>query len=116
MTSCPPRLETIVPTKAPPLLTSTVVFEQPRRFAARLLKECGEQPEPILSRAWLLAFNRPITEAETARALAFLHGRQTAVVEAERLTESRQSPSAIEEALTELCLALFNANEFTYLD
>jgi len=116
MTSCPRRLETIVPTQALALLNSTVAFEQSRRFAARLLKECGDEPEPILSRAWLLAFNRPITEAETARALAFLHGRQTAAAEAERVTDSPRAPSTIEEALTELCLALFNANEFTYLD
>jgi hypothetical protein len=116
MTSCPRRLETIVPTQALTLLNSTVAFEQSRQFAARLLKECGDEPEPILSRAWLLAFNRPITEAERARALAFLHGRQTAAAEAERLSDSPRAPSAIEEALTELCLALFNANEFTYLD
>jgi hypothetical protein len=48
----------------------------------------------LLPRAWQLAFGRPITAAESERAQQFLR----------------------ERPLTDLCLALFNANEFIYLD
>lgn len=114
MTSCARRLETTVPTQALALLNSRVAAEQSRELARRLLKECGEQPEKIAVRAWLLAFNRPITKAETAQSAVFLRGRQAAV--AKKVTDSSQTISPIEDAVTEFCLALFNANEFTYID
>jgi hypothetical protein len=58
--------------------------------------------EKVVAQAWLLAFGRPVTPAETQRALAFLRQRTAA--------------AGSEAALAELCLALFNANEFVYLD
>ena len=114
MTSCARRLETTVPTQALTLLNRRVTFEEARAFANRLLKECGEHPMKILPRAWLLAFSRPITKAETSRALAFLRERQKTLMD-ER-SESTKSTSWLKDTLTELCLALFNANEFTYID
>jgi hypothetical protein len=101
MTSCPRRTQTIVPTQALTLLNSPVARERAAAFAWRLLKECGDNPEQIVARAWLLAFGRPITPAERERSLKFLQAR-TAVP---RLDE-----------LAELCLALFNTNEFVYVD
>ncbi len=114
MTSCPRRLETIVPAQALTLLNSKGVLDQSRAFADQLFTECGNEPKKILVRAWLLAFNRPITKAETAQALAFLEECQAAL---SRVAKGGPSASApLEEALRELCLALFNANEFTYID
>ena len=55
-----------------------------------------------MTRAWRLAFGRPITPAETEQALDFLRRRTAA--------------GGADAALAELCLALFNANEFVYLD
>jgi hypothetical protein len=103
MTSCPRRVHTIVPTQALTLLNSPVARAQSVAFAQRLLRECGDQPNAIVARAWLLAFGRPITAAETERALRFLRERSTAP----------KSPTA---ELAELCLALFNTNEFIYID
>jgi hypothetical protein len=103
MTSCPRRLETIVPTQALTLLNSPVAREQSAAFAKRLLQECGEDPEKITARAWMLAFGRPIRAAETERACRFLRERTDAL-------------GSKEAALAELCLALFNANEFLYVD
>jgi len=113
MTSCPRRLETIVPAQALTLLNSKVVVDQSRAFADRLLTECDNEPKKLLARAWLLAFNRPITKAETAQALAFLGQRQAAL---SRVAERPSASAPLEEALRELCVALFNANEFTYID
>jgi hypothetical protein len=96
MTSCPRRVQTVVPTQALTLLNSPFMREQAAAFARRLVRECGDQPERVVSRAWLLAFGRPITARENEHALGFL----------------RQRPAG----LAELCLALFNANEFAFVD
>jgi hypothetical protein len=102
MASCDRRLQTVVPTQALTLLNSPLARAQSAAFARRLLRECGARPQRLVDRAWRLAFGRPATPAEAARALAFLRKR----------TASSSGPSA----LAELCLALFNANEFIYLD
>jgi hypothetical protein len=94
MTSCSKRAQTVVPAQALTLLNSPVAREQSAAFARRLVKECGDNPEKIVPRAWQLAFGRPATPAETERALAFLR----------------------KGTVAELCLALFNANEFIYVD
>ena len=94
MTSCARRMETIVPAQALALLNSQTATGQSRAFAARLQRECSDDLKRLLPRAWLLVFNRPITNEEMSRAREF----------------------ARESGLAELCLALFNANEFTYVD
>jgi hypothetical protein len=96
MTSCPRRMHTVVPAQALTLLNSPLAREQSAAFARRLLRECGDDPEKLVARAWLLAFGRPITPTESGRALAFLRER--------------------EAGLADLCLALFNTNEFVYVD
>ena len=102
MTSCPRRMQTVVPTQALALFNSPLAREQALAFARRLLRECSPDPAAIVARAWLLAYGRPVTKAESERALAFLR--------------SRGEETAAEPALAELCLALFNANEFLYVD
>lgn len=102
MTSCARRVQTVVPTQALALLNSPLAREQALAFARRLVKECGEASEKQVSRAWLLAFGRPPTPSESERALAFLR--------------KRSDSAPCEAALAELCLALFNANEFVYVD
>jgi hypothetical protein len=96
MTSCPRRMRTVVPGQALTLLNSPLVREQSAAFAQRLLKECGSEPEKIVERAWLVAFGRPVSAAEKERAIAFLKKRP--------------------DALPDLCLALFNTNEFITID
>jgi hypothetical protein len=96
MTSCPCRLQTVVPTQALTLLNSPQARARSAAFARRLRKECDDNPEKLVARAWQLAFGRPASPTETARALAFLKKGKN--------------------ALADLCLALFNTNEFIYLD
>jgi hypothetical protein len=110
MTSCPRRRPTVVPAQALTLLNSPLAREQADAFARRLRKECGPEPEAAIARAWRLAFGRAATPAETERASTFLRTR-TAALEGQSGTAS-----APEAALAELCLALFNANEFVYVD
>jgi hypothetical protein len=112
MSSCPRRLETIVPTQALTLLNSPLMREQSAAFARRLLKNCGDNPEKIAARAWLLAFGRPIRAKETEQVVRFLKERTAALTDA----KGPAAPSAHETALMELCLTLFNANEFVDID
>jgi hypothetical protein len=105
MTSCPRRMQTTVPTQALTLLNSPLAREQSVAFARRLLKECGDKPQDIVSRAWPLAFGRPASQKEKERAVSFLRQRADAAKE----------PS-LETAVAELSLALFNANEFVYVE
>src|SRR5581483_7174850 len=103
MASCPRRQTTIVPTQALALLNSPVAREQAAAFARRLEAECGPasgvaSAPRVVDRAWRLAFGRPATPAEAERAVRFLRERGG------------------EAGLVDLCLALFNANEFVYLD
>ena len=99
MSSCPRRMRTVVPTQALTLLNSPLAREQAAAFAARLSRECPEDLDRALARAWVLAFGREITPEEAKRAREFV----------------RERPPC-DAALAELCLALFNANEFVYVD
>jgi hypothetical protein len=109
MASCSRRLQTVVPTQALTLLNSPLARQQSAAFARRLLRECGHRPGRIVDRAWRLAFGRPATPREAERALAFLRQRAAALAEG-------RAESARQAALAELCLAVFNANEFLYVD
>jgi hypothetical protein len=125
MTSCPQRTRTVVPTQALTLLNSPLAREQSAAFARRLLTECGERQEDVVRRAWWLAFGRPANAQEKERALTFLRNRtdawQAAAAsgseEKPRVPRGRESlASPCQTALAEFCLALFNANEFAYID
>jgi hypothetical protein len=141
MTSCPRRFETTVPTQALALLNSAVAQDQARQFAHRLNQECAGKLDKIPARAWLLAFGRPITAAEHRKVSEFIRKREAAIKEAGKCNgssptnaiEVQQAKAAstnqsapasleptmepgVEAALTEFCLALFNANEFVFID
>jgi hypothetical protein len=104
MTSCARRLQTIVPTQALTLLNSPMAREEAAAFARRLLRESDGDAERAVRLGWLLAFGRPITPAESARARGFLERRESA----------GETPR--EAAMAELCLVLFNTNEFLFVD
>jgi hypothetical protein len=115
MTSCPRRTQTVVPAQALTLLNSPLAREQARTFARRLLRECRDRPQDLVTRAWLLAFGRPITPAEKEHARTFLRTR-TAALARKNAAFDASFASPREAALAELCLALFNTNEFAYVD
>jgi hypothetical protein len=103
MTSCARRKQTIVPTQALALLNSPLAREQAAAFARRLVNENGSDTARAVARAWLMAYGRPITREEAAQADRFLRARTDAL-------------GSAREALAELCLAVFNANEFIFID
>jgi hypothetical protein len=97
ISSCGRRDITTVPNQALTLLNNRTMQEQASAFADRLLEESSGQLDPVPARAWLHAYGRRISDDERAQALAFLRGRGGA-----------------KSAVAELCLAIFNTNEFIY--
>jgi hypothetical protein len=102
MTSCPQRARTVVPAQALTLLNSPLARQRSAAFARRLLGEHGGRPEEAVPAVWQVAFGRPPAPAESERARVFLRHRTAAV--------------GSNAALAELCLALFNTNEFLSID
>ena len=98
---CPVRQSTTVPGQALALLNGDFPVEQAKALRDRLFREEPASDERRLNRAWLLVFARPIRADELALAQDFLVPRP-------------EQPSA--DVWIELCLALFNANEFVYVD
>jgi hypothetical protein len=100
ITSCGRRDITTVPSQALTLLNNRTMREQATAFATRLLKETNNRLDAVPAQAWLHAYGRTISATERNEALAFL--------------KARTVNGDVKPALTELCLAIFNTNEFIY--
>jgi hypothetical protein len=100
-------------------LNNHVAFGQAQHFAARLVKEAGDDPEAWVQTAWAIALGRAPSESEKEEALTLLH---TLDITAERQPlEDPPAPLATIEprrarALAGFCLAMFNLNEFVFVD
>jgi hypothetical protein len=75
------------------MMNGEIPMQLSAAFHERLVRECGDDKEKIIARAWLLAYGRPATEKEREVTLQFLSN-----------TDMRA-----------WCHALFNSNEFSYL-
>ncbi len=93
-TAMPRRNRSTTALQALNLLNDPFVLDQSERFAARIQREVGTEPNAQIHRAFRLAFGRtPSTkEASAALHLVRMHG------------------------LTVFCRALFNANEFVFVN
>ncbi len=100
ISSCGRRDITTIPNQGLTLLNNHSMRDLAGAFAQRLLDDTHAQVDAIPARAWLLAYGRTIDADERKQALAFLH--------------ERSADGNVKPALTELCLALFNTNEFIY--
>ncbi|MBP87625.1 MAG: hypothetical protein CMJ64_13030 [Planctomycetaceae bacterium] len=102
-TSCPQRDVTTVAPQALWTLNSPSVYRQAEQLAARVSKEAGGEPDEFVAHLWQIALGRPITEQEQAEAIALLESFKTEL-------EADQS------ALAKVCLAVYNLNEFAFVD
>jgi hypothetical protein len=105
--SCGRRDITTVPNQALTLMNNRTIRQQAAAFADRLLRESRGDPSAIPARAWTLAYGRHITPEEYETVEDFLRTRIQASAD--------DSDDATRTAIEELCLALFNTNEFIYL-
>ena len=122
--SCALRHESTTATQSLVLLNSRFSLDCARSLAETVAALEQGQPARQLEEAYLRVFNRPATPDEVRLGQAFLD-RQRKLLEAEQQrNESLRTPEGTASvanpsnlaSLVDFCLALFNANEFIYLD
>jgi hypothetical protein len=112
--SCPSRHESTTATQSLVLFNSTFSLDCARHLAAVILDTAGEDPAAEVELAYQRALSRRPTSDETRLGREFLeHQRRQFNEERRDESDSRQ---AAQQALADFCLALFNANEFVYVD
>jgi hypothetical protein len=90
----PKRSSSTTPLQALNLLNSSFMMQQSEFFAGRLKKEAGSEVNAQINRAFALAFQRKPDRVELSASAKLIR----------------------EHGLTAFCRAVFNANEFVYLD
>jgi hypothetical protein len=107
------------------LMNSDFALLQARRFAERLRREVGADPELRLRRAWQLAYSRLPSRNESDGALAFLERQKRVMAQAPTASEpsaarrgqaTAPGPTPEDQAWIGLCQALLSSNEFLYID
>jgi hypothetical protein len=98
ISSCGRRDATVVPNQALTLMNNRTMREQASAFADRLLRENKGNVAAVPATAWQYVYGRPIDKDEKQKISGFLAANGND-----------------RHAVTELCLALFNTNEFIYL-
>jgi hypothetical protein len=120
LTSCPVRPVSTFAPQALILLNGPFLREQSKALAGRLLRECGPAPERQIDRAFQLSLARPPRALEMRLAREFLTSQAALLRARVRVAVPLKPPGGIEPAaggaLADLCLALFNRNEFLYVD
>jgi hypothetical protein len=107
--TCARRYSTTTAPQALMLLNSKVTLETARAFAGRVLAEAGREPDPVIDRAHRLALGRA-PDVDERDSLRHFLDRETVML------RGRHSDSAFAAAVTDLCHALLNVNEFLYID
>src|SRR5208282_5161544 len=119
--SCPRRDVTTVAPQVLWTLNSHVSMDEAQSFAVRLVKEAGDNPPQWIDKAWRIALARPPSQQEKSEALAML--AKLEMVPPIKRDASNALPAELAklgnaraEALTKLCLTIFNLDEFVYVD
>jgi hypothetical protein len=121
-TSCPQRNVTTVAPQALWSLNNPSVNQQAQHLAQRLACESGDDIDRMLEQLWLIALSRPIRNTERREAHALM---QELVVAADAKTTNGQAGSVVQlgtmppsqgAAFVKLCLAVYNLNEFSFID
>ncbi len=118
--SCPRRQVTTVAPQALWFLNHRIGLRQARKLAERLVAGHGDNPSAWVEHAWRIALSRPPSAEEKREALALLEAlsreEPTATKEMEVPAGLSSIGRARAAALTQLCLTIFNLNEFVYID
>jgi hypothetical protein len=117
--SCPARDVTTVAPQALWFMNNATMFRQAQELAARLVRESGNDSQTWIERAWAITLSRPPTAAEQQEAVRLIESLSTAAPAA----GLESPPAALAKlppqwgaALAKFCLALFNLNEFVFID
>ena len=101
--SCGRRQSTTVAPQSLALMNSETMQRQARAFATLLMRQAEDNPDRWIELAWLRALARKPDDAEMRHS-------------SELLRSLEQPGTAKAEALAKFCLAVFNLNEFLYVD
>ncbi len=110
--SCARRTVTTVAPQALALLNSPDMARWSTAFADRVAQLAGDDPARQADLAFRLALLRPPSEEELTPSVDLLRRH----AELYRVRSAPGQPSPDRRALADLCRALFNVNEFAYLD
>jgi hypothetical protein len=118
--SCPRREVTTVAPQALWTLNNQVSYDRAQHLAVRLLKASPDKPAAWVDTLWRIALVRGPSPRESEEALALL---EKLAKQAREKTFKESLPpemAAIEpaqaRALIQLCLTVFNMNEFIFID
>jgi hypothetical protein len=124
ITSCPVRPVSTFAPQALILLNGPFLQKESKGLAVRLLRECGHDMNRQIELAYQLTLARQPTAAEKAMARDFLDGQSELLRDRLRArlriplvsdAPTEADPARV-AALADFCRALFNCNEFIYLD
>jgi hypothetical protein len=116
--SCAGREVTTVAPQALWSLNNDASFRQARVLADRLIRDAGAGPADQVDLAWRLVLARPPSAEERQEAMTLLsrlassNGSQASHASGEDTEAATQH----RDALTQLCLTMFNLSEFFYID
>ena len=117
--SCARREVTTVAPQALWALNNEAIYRRAQELAQRLVGEEGREPEAWVEAAWSRALARRPSAQEKREALALFQNlsQQEAADSEKSYPEPLASlGTARAAALTQLCLTVFNLNEFLYVD
>jgi hypothetical protein len=103
--TCERRTVSTVPTQALTMLNNEFTLIRADRFAERVLREAGTDPESQVKIMYRIAFSREPAPKELDSNVAFLKKQMS----------PRAGSGADKAALTDLAHVLLNLNEFVYL-
>jgi len=122
--SCPRRNRSTIAPQALMLLNSNLSLSAARELAGSLRHWAGSQREQQIELCYLRALSRRPTGEEQQLAVRFLSDVSARLQKEGRDTSQLALPNSLPPdtnvydiaALTDLCLAIFNLNEFIYID
>lgn len=122
--SCAQRSTTTTAPQALLLLNSELSVDRARHWAGRLLADHDHDLEALVAAACRQAWCRQASRDEVAAAVAFLAAQADAVAASTLKPQQLSLPVPLPEsvpasraaAVVDFCHALFNANEFLYVD
>lgn len=122
--SCARRHQSTTAPQSLTLLNSDFSLEMARRLAGRTHTEPGDPSQQRITACYQLALGRPPTANEVRASSEFIDQQASVLKTSSRATGSLATPIPSraesdpfqEAAFVDFCLALFNLNEFIYID
>ena len=105
------KVTSATPLQSLALLNGAFIVGEAERMGARVAREAPADDAARIDRAYRLAYGRPPTVAEGARAAAFLVGQAV-----DHVAAGRGADEAAAAALADLCHMLLASNEFLHVE